>query len=128
MKEPRYKLCNKGRIMKYDQTINIRAINLVMPESVEHLKLSIFYDETLVGLIFNKKIRSIQIGWGSPYKVENLPLQIKTVIMNDSYLIVKNIPMTTKNIFIDKPDEVQWKCDRDDLTKQRKIPYGCKIK
>ena len=56
MKEPRYKLCNKGRIMKYDQTINIRAINLVMPESVEHLKLSLFYDETLVGLIFNKKL------------------------------------------------------------------------
>ncbi len=128
MKEPIYKLCNKGRIMKYNHSFNVCAINVVMPDSVKHLKLSPFYNLPLVGFIFNKKIRSIHIGWGMPYKVENLPLQIKTVTMNDSYSIVKNIPMTTKNIFIDKPDEVQWKCDRDDLTKQRKVPYGCKIK
>ena len=128
IREPKYTLYQQGRRMIFKQTIHTSAINLVMPKNVEHLKLSFFYDEPLVGLIFNKKIRSIHIGWGMPLKVENLPLQIKTVIMNDKYSIVKNVPMTTKNIFIDKPDEVQWKCDRDDLTKQRKVPYGCKFK
>ena len=127
-REQRYKITHQGRVMKFEGTAHRYKIhNLTIPSTVEHLVLSSWYDEKFE-VRFNKNIKLIKIGWGLPFKLENLPLTIKTAIMNDAYSIVYNMPMSTTNILMNEYFEIQWKSDRNEFTKQNKIPFGSTYK